>query len=205
MSRLRERVDAKLYYSISEASAIAKVKPHVLRYWETQFKMLRPKKNKAGNRMYRKRDLKLIQLIKELLYDKGYTIAGARRKLLDDRAALRDQLEIKFTDAERTTLLADIIRDLKVVLDDLKRLPGEAARRSEAEEAISEAREAAARTDVGTDSANGADGLDGADGADSHDGADGLVVAEAISHDDLAENPAESGQDPSPSPRILGS
>ncbi|HEX7879326.1 MAG TPA: MerR family transcriptional regulator, partial [Candidatus Eisenbacteria bacterium] len=172
MSRLRERVDAKLYYSISEASAIAKVKPHVLRYWETQFKMLRPKKNKAGNRMYRKRDLKLIQLIKELLYDKGYTIAGARRKLLDDRAALRDQLEIKFTDAERSTLLADIIRDLKVVLEDLKRLPGEAARRSEAEEAISEAREAAARTDVGTDSANGADGLDGADGADSPDGSD---------------------------------
>ena len=205
MSRLRERVDAKLYYSISEASAIAKVKPHVLRYWETQFKMLRPKKNKAGNRMYRKRDLKLIQLIKELLYDKGYTIAGARRKLLDDRAALRDQLEIKFTDAERTTLLADIIRDLKVVLDDLKRLPGEAARRSEAEEAISEAREAAARTDVGTDSANRADGRDGADGADPHDGANGQVVAEAISHDDLAENPAESGQDPSPSPRILGS
>jgi DNA-binding transcriptional MerR regulator len=221
MSRLRERVDAKLYYSISEASAIAKVKPHVLRYWETQFKMLRPKKNKAGNRMYRKRDLKLIQWIKELLYDKGYTIAGARRKLLDDRAALRDQLEIKFTDAERSTLLADIIRDLKLVLEDLKRLPGEAARRTEAEEAISEAREAAARTDVGTDGADGADalnggeghdgadgasdGLDGADGADSLDGAGELVVAESISHDDLAENPAESGQDPSPSPRILGS
>jgi len=204
MSRLRERVDAKLYYSISEASAIAKVKPHVLRYWETQFKMLRPKKNKAGNRMYRKRDLKLIQLIKELLYDKGYTIAGARRKLLDDRAALRDQLEIKFTDAERTTLLADIIRDLKVVLEDLKRLPGEAARRTEAEEAISEAREAAARTDVGTDSANGADGLDGADGADSTDGADSMVVADAISHAEMADNPAESGQDPSPEPKILG-
>ena len=80
---MRHRTDAKLYYSISEASAIAKVKPHVLRYWETQFKMLRPKKNKAGNRMYRKRDLRLIQIIKELLYDKGFTISGARRKLLD--------------------------------------------------------------------------------------------------------------------------
>jgi DNA-binding transcriptional MerR regulator len=198
MSRLRERVDAKLYYSISEASAIAKVKPHVLRYWETQFKMLRPKKNKAGNRMYRKRDLKLIQLIKELLYDKGYTIAGARRKLLDDRAALRDQLEIKFTDAERSTLLADIIRDLKAVLDDLKRLPGEAARRTEAEEAVIEAREAAARSDTGTDGADGADGPDGLDGADSLDGAESLAAVE------LAESPADSGQDGGPEPKILG-
>jgi len=117
---MRDKHDTKLYYSISEASAIAKVKPHVLRYWETQFKMLRPKKNKAGNRMYRKRDLKLIQLIKELLYDKGFTIAGARRKLLDERSQFRDQMEISFTDVDRSTMLMEIIRDLKGILKDLK-------------------------------------------------------------------------------------
>jgi DNA-binding transcriptional MerR regulator len=123
MSRMRERHDTKLYYSISEASAIARVKPHVLRYWETQFKMLRPKKNKAGNRMYRKRDLKLIQLIKELLYDKGFTIAGARRKLLDERAALRDQLEIRFSEVDRSTMLMEIIRELKALVRELKAVP----------------------------------------------------------------------------------
>ncbi len=117
---MRDKHDTKLYYSISEASAIAKVKPHVLRYWETQFKMLKPKKNKAGNRMYRKRDLKLIQLIKELLYDKGFTINGARRKLLDERAALRDQLEIRFSEVDRSTMLMEVIRDMKSILKDLK-------------------------------------------------------------------------------------
>lgn len=120
MSRSRERHDTKIYYSISEASAIAKVKPHVLRYWETQFKMLRPKKNKAGNRMYRKRDLKLIQIIKELLYEKGYTIAGAKRKLLDDRAALKDQLELSFTEVDRSALLLEIVRDVRGLLEELK-------------------------------------------------------------------------------------
>jgi DNA-binding transcriptional MerR regulator len=154
MSRLRDRQDTKLYYTISEASAIAKVKPHVLRYWETQFKMLRPKKNKAGNRMYRKRDLKLIQLIKELLYEKGYTIAGARRKLLDDRAATRDtQLEITFTDGDRTLLLGDLVRDVRTLVADLKRLPGEIARRAAEEDALDSARDTAA----GAPGGNGAD------------------------------------------------
>jgi DNA-binding transcriptional MerR regulator len=123
MSRMRDRTDTKLYYSISEASAIAKVKPHVLRYWETQFKMLRPKKNKAGNRMYRRRDLRLIQLIKELLYDKGFTIAGARRKLLDDRTLVREQIEIKFTDADRSRMLLDVIDELKHLVRELSGRP----------------------------------------------------------------------------------
>ena len=73
----------KLYYSISEVSEAASVKPHVLRYWETQFKMLRPRKNRAGNRMYRPRDLNLVLTIRDLLYHNGYTIAGARKKLID--------------------------------------------------------------------------------------------------------------------------
>ncbi len=77
--------DGKLYYSISEVSDAADVKPHVLRYWETQFKMLRPKKNRAGNRQYRTRDMNLVLTIRDLLYRHGYTIAGARRKLLDAR------------------------------------------------------------------------------------------------------------------------
>jgi DNA-binding transcriptional MerR regulator len=75
----------RAYHSISEVSAMAGVEPHVLRYWETQFKMLRPKKNRAGNRMYRPKDIGLVMTIKELLYEQGFTISGARRKLLDTR------------------------------------------------------------------------------------------------------------------------
>jgi DNA-binding transcriptional MerR regulator len=72
----------KLYHSISEVSELLDVKPHVLRYWETQFRTLRPKKNRAGNRMYREKDLTLLERIKTLLYTKKYTIAGAKKALV---------------------------------------------------------------------------------------------------------------------------
>ena len=75
----------KLYYSISEVSEATGVKAHVLRYWESQFPMLRPRKSRGGMRMYRAKDAALIQRIKHLLYDRGFTIAGARRKLFEDR------------------------------------------------------------------------------------------------------------------------
>src|SRR6058998_2458683 len=77
--------DTRLYRSISEVSELVGVKPHVLRYWETQFSMLRPKKNRAGNRMYRPEEIKLLLRIKDLLYGRRFTIAGARRRLLDER------------------------------------------------------------------------------------------------------------------------
>src|SRR5262252_11018205 len=67
----------KLYRSIREVSLELEVKPHVLRYWETQFPSLRPKKNRAGNRMYRPEEVKLLTRIKELLYAQRFTIEGA--------------------------------------------------------------------------------------------------------------------------------
>ena len=71
----------KIYYSITEVAEMADVKPHVLRYWETEFTALRPKKNRAGNRIYRERDVKLVLLIRRLLYEEGFTIKGARKRL----------------------------------------------------------------------------------------------------------------------------
>lgn len=68
----------KLYYSISEVSEITKLKAYVLRYWETEFSLLNPPKNRAGNRTYRQKDIEIILKIKDLLYDKKYTIDGAR-------------------------------------------------------------------------------------------------------------------------------
>ena len=75
----------KVYRSIREVSAELEVKPHVLRYWETQFPSLRPKKNRAGNRMYRPEEVKLLTRIKELLYAQRFTIEGARRLLTDEK------------------------------------------------------------------------------------------------------------------------
>ena len=71
----------KLYYSISEVSEITKLKAYVLRYWETEFSQLNPPKNRAGNRTYRQKDIEIILKIKDLLYDKKYTIDGARNRL----------------------------------------------------------------------------------------------------------------------------
>ena len=71
----------KLYYSISEVSEITKLKAYVLRYWETEFSHLSPPKNRAGNRTYRQKDIEIILKIKDLLYDKKYTIDGARNFL----------------------------------------------------------------------------------------------------------------------------
>ncbi|MBS1272326.1 MAG: HTH-type transcriptional regulator MlrA [Candidatus Marinimicrobia bacterium] len=71
----------KLYYSIGEVAEMTDLKPYVLRYWETEFPILKPSKNRAGNRVYRDRDIELIFHIKDLLYDQKYTIEGARQQL----------------------------------------------------------------------------------------------------------------------------
>jgi len=70
----------KLYYSISEVCKLTGLKSYVLRYWETEFRELKPPKNRAGNRTYRKKDIDTINKIKELLYDKKFTIEGARNQ-----------------------------------------------------------------------------------------------------------------------------
>ena len=71
----------KLYYSISEVSKITGLEQYVLRYWETEFELLQPQKNRAGNRIYTNRDIKLILYIKKLLRDERYTIEGAKQVL----------------------------------------------------------------------------------------------------------------------------
>jgi len=82
----------KLYYKIGEVCGIVDVPAHVLRYWETEFPGLTPPKSKGGQRTYRPRDIELLLQIRRLLYDEGFTIAGARRRLTrkqrggDDRA-----------------------------------------------------------------------------------------------------------------------
>ena len=71
----------KLYFRIGEVSQLTQTKPFVLRYWETEFPMLKPAKSKSGHRHYKRRDVVLVLKIKDLLYEKGFTIDGARREL----------------------------------------------------------------------------------------------------------------------------
>lgn len=78
-------VPDKLFYKIGEVSRITGIESPVLRYWESEFKFLKPQKSKSGQRLYRKEDIGLILQVKRLLYEEGYTIAGARRYLLESR------------------------------------------------------------------------------------------------------------------------
>ena len=110
----------KLYYSISEVSDLVGVKPHVLRYWETQFKMLRPKKGRGGARMYRKRDVEVLFEIRGLLYDQRFTIAGARRRILDERADEKEQIELPFTKLDREEMLRALRKDMEGLLGILR-------------------------------------------------------------------------------------
>ena len=73
------------FYSIGEVCSLTELKPHVLRYWESQFKLLHPAKNRSGNRVYSRREVEVIQLVKYLLYTEKYTIDGARQKLDEHR------------------------------------------------------------------------------------------------------------------------
>jgi len=75
------RQPSKLFYRIGEVSRISGLEPYVLRYWETEFPHLRPEKRKSGQRLYTKKDLDNILQVKQLLYQNGYTISGAKKKL----------------------------------------------------------------------------------------------------------------------------
>ncbi len=84
MSQAAIAIPEKLFFKIGEVCELAGVQAHVLRYWETEFPMLAPQKNRAGQRTYRRRDVEMALRIKELLYDEQYTIAGAKKKLAND-------------------------------------------------------------------------------------------------------------------------
>ena len=78
------RIPEKLFFKIGEVCELIDVQPHVLRYWETEFPMLAPQKNRAGQRVYRRKDVEMVLRIRDLLYEEKFTIAGAVKKLQDE-------------------------------------------------------------------------------------------------------------------------
>ena len=108
----------KMYYSISEVSEMTGVKAHVLRYWETEFPTLRPKKNRAGNRNYRPKDIKAILVIRDLLYKEKFTISGARKKLQEHYGnpdPIIKQMQIPFSDPQARHALLQIREELEEI------------------------------------------------------------------------------------------
>ncbi len=87
MGRPAVIIPEKLFFKIGEVCELAGVQAHVLRYWESEFPMLAPQKNRAGQRVYRKRDVEIALRVKELLYEDQYTIAGAKKRLANDLRA----------------------------------------------------------------------------------------------------------------------
>ncbi|MFA6472211.1 MAG: MerR family transcriptional regulator [Candidatus Latescibacterota bacterium] len=107
----------RLYYSISEVAEITGLKPHILRFWECEFTNLRPRKNRAGNRAYTERDIKMVKLIKNLLYGEKYTIEGAKTRLKTDPAFLDTQLSLPLDLVGKKQDMAEIHGQLLKLLD----------------------------------------------------------------------------------------
>ncbi|HUF26278.1 MAG TPA: MerR family transcriptional regulator [Gemmatimonadaceae bacterium] len=103
------------YFSIGEVCTLTDLKPHVLRYWESQFRFLSPAKNRSGNRVYQRREIELILLVKQLLYTEKYTIDGARQKV-DEHRKSGEMRVVARTALERETV-AVLEQELGAILD----------------------------------------------------------------------------------------
>jgi len=102
----------KEFYSIKEIADMLNLKPYILRYWEKEFTVLRPKRNRVGRRYYSKKDIDIVRLIKSILYDQGYTISGAKKKLVTLSEA-PEQLSLP---------LKNSVKVLKEIKEELKKI-----------------------------------------------------------------------------------
>jgi DNA-binding transcriptional MerR regulator len=122
ISQLLPPIPAKRYFTIGEVSELCGVKPHVLRYWEQEFTQLRPVKRRGNRRYYQHHEVLLIRRIRELLYEQGFTISGARNRLdqsassTEDRPAAQVRARAEFAGVD----LAAVKRELREVLDALR-------------------------------------------------------------------------------------
>ena len=104
---------AQEFFSIGEVCALTDLKPHVLRYWESQFRFLNPAKNRSGNRVYKSREVELIMLVKHLLYTEKYTIEGARQRI--DHYRRTGELR----SAARKVLAGEAVSELRASLQEV--------------------------------------------------------------------------------------
>jgi DNA-binding transcriptional MerR regulator len=112
----------KLYFRIGEVAQTLGVETHVLRYWETEFRSIRPQKSKRGQRVYSRRDVDTLARVKELLYERGFTIAGARRQLRDGGIEPREPSDPTARSASRMrTALLELRAEIAALIEQIGR------------------------------------------------------------------------------------
>lgn len=111
-------IPVREFFSIGDVCELTELKPHVLRYWESQFRFLHPAKNRSGNRVYQRREVELIMLVKQLLYVEKYTIDGARQRIEEyKRAGELKTLARAALDAQTVASLERELQNVLAVLD----------------------------------------------------------------------------------------
>jgi DNA-binding transcriptional MerR regulator len=131
MARAAKKIPNKLFFKIGEVCEITETQPYVLRYWESEFPALAPAKNSSGQRIYRRRDIETVLRIKELLYEEGFTIAGAKKRLEAEQsgkpvtpqslAAESESDEAPASDDKGREALAEVREGLRAILTLLER------------------------------------------------------------------------------------
>jgi DNA-binding transcriptional MerR regulator len=106
-------IPEKLYYKIGEVSEITGIEPYVLRYWESEFKIVSPSRTNSKQRLYRKKDLELILEIKKLLYEEKFTIAGAKKRLQKTKALKEQQMKLELPEKRYREALIRVKKDLE--------------------------------------------------------------------------------------------
>jgi len=111
----------KTFFSIGEVEKITGVKQHTLRYWESAFRIVRPARRTSGQRKYTKEDIAHIAKIKNLLYDKGYTVLGAKKTLIEEKRKLQKQPELEFgKETSAQNMLKKTKKELEAILNILR-------------------------------------------------------------------------------------
>lgn len=108
----------KRYFSIGETSLLCAVKPHVLRYWEQEFSQLKPSTRTGGRRYYQQKDIHIVRRIRELLYEQGFTISGAKKQLQTFKPTEQPPVMIQSEENQESPIL-ELIRELELVLEQI--------------------------------------------------------------------------------------
>ncbi len=113
MDKKEPSIPEKLYYKIGEVSEITGIEPYVLRYWESEFRIVSPSRTHSKQRLYRKKDLELILEIKKLLYEEKFTIAGAKKKLQRIKGAKEQQMKLELPEKKFREALIRVKKELE--------------------------------------------------------------------------------------------
>jgi DNA-binding transcriptional MerR regulator len=120
-NRTDNPIPEKLYFKIKEVSEITGVEPYISRYWESEFNIINPSRTKSKQRLYRRKDLELILEIKKLLYEKQFTIAGAKKKLKESNLSEEKNFQPTPPNGKYKTLLDDVKKELSIIKEFLSK------------------------------------------------------------------------------------